>query len=72
MTKHAKPTGICIVRLDHQNHGLLISLRLNLDITAASGEWRHTFADIDEAVAAIRMFAETFAAQAADGEPCGS
>jgi len=67
-----RPTAVCVVRLDHQRNGLLISLRLNLDIAAASGEWRQTFADIDAAIAAIRMFAETFAAQTGDGEPSGS
>jgi hypothetical protein len=38
-------------------------LLLNLDIQDASGEWRHTFADIDQAMVAIRLFAETFGAR---------
>lgn len=60
----AHPTAVCIVRLEHQNdEGLLISLLLNLDIQDASGEWRQTFADIDEAIAAVRLFAETFDAR---------
>jgi hypothetical protein len=64
VSKRTHPTAICVVRLEHQSDdGLLISLLLNLDIQDASGEWRHTFADIDQAMVAIRLFAETFGAR---------
>ena len=69
VSKRAPPTAICVVRLEHQNDdGLLISLLLNLDIQDASGEWRQTFAGIDEAIAAIRLFAETVDARCSAAE----
>lgn len=69
VSKCARPTAICVVRLEHQdNDGLLISLLLSLDIQDASGEWRQTFADIDEAIAAVRRFAETFDARCSAAE----
>lgn len=69
VSKRALPTAICVVRLERQNdNGMLISLLLNLDIQDASGEWRHTFADIDQAMVAIRRFAETFGARSPTSE----
>ncbi len=69
VSKRANPTAVCVVRLERQNGGrLLISLLLNLDIRDASGEWRQTFADIDEAIAAVRLFAERFDAHHPVGE----
>ena len=71
VSKCAHPTAICVVRLEHQNdEGLLISLLLNLDIQDASGQWRQTFAHIDEAIAAVKRFAETFDARCSAAE-CG-
>jgi hypothetical protein len=65
----AHPTAICVVRLEHQDDDrLLISLLLNLDIQDASGEWRQAFAGIDEAIAAVRRFAETFDARRSAAE----
>ena len=64
MSNCAHPTAICVVRLEHQDDdGLLISLLLNLDIQDACGEWRQAFAGIDDAMAAVRLFAETFDAR---------
>lgn len=61
VSKRAHPTAICVIRLEHQNDdGLLISLLLNLDIQDSSRERRLTFADVDEAIVAVRLFAETF------------
>jgi len=72
MNRCAQPTAICVVRLERNSNGLLISLRLNLDIEAESGEWRQSFVDVDQAMAAIQGFVETFRRQvpaADEGSP---
>ena len=69
VSKYAQPTAVCVVRLEHQNDdGLLISLLLNLDIQNAAGECRQTFVGIDEAIAVIKRFAETFEARCSTAE----
>ncbi len=67
VTRSAGPVAVCVVRLEHQGDGLLISLRLTLDIRSTSGEWRSTFGDVDEALATIRAFAVRFQSEAAAG-----
>jgi len=68
VSRGAGPVAVCVVRLEHQGDGLLISLRLTLDVRSTSGEWRSTFGDVDEALAAIRAFTVRFQAAAPTGD----
>jgi hypothetical protein len=56
----SRPVAVCVVRLEHQGDGLLITLRMTLDVRTASGEWRATAGSIDETLAMISEFAERF------------
>jgi hypothetical protein len=68
VSNRAHTTAICVIRLEYQNEGLLISLLLNPDIRDTSGERRQTFADINEAIAAVWLFAEAFDARRSTAE----
>ena len=60
MTNRPTVTAVCILRMECQGSGLLISLRLTSDIRQASGELERSFADIDQALGAVREFMEAF------------
>jgi hypothetical protein len=60
MTNRPTATAVCILRMERQGSGLLISLRQTSDIRRTSGELERSFADIDQALGAIREFMETF------------
>jgi hypothetical protein len=56
----SEPVAVCVVRLEHRRDGLLISLRLTLDVRSTSGEWRVTVGSADEALAVISAFVDRF------------
>lgn len=55
-------TGVCLVRIQSQHGGVLITLRTNDDIEQVSTERVQVVADIDAAVVAVRAFLLTFMA----------
>jgi hypothetical protein len=62
MSPRAPRTGVCLVRIEIQQRGLLITLRTNDDIEQVSTERVQVVADIDSAVDAVRAFLEAFVA----------
>jgi hypothetical protein len=60
---HHEPaqTGICLVRIEAQNRGLLITLRMNSDVLQVSSEQILIVMDVEAAVQAVREFLTTFA-----------
>jgi hypothetical protein len=54
------PTGVCILRVNVQPQGLLITLTVNRDIGNASTEPTVHFSDIREATTAVVAFLESF------------
>ena len=62
MSARPRPrTGVCILRLDREAARLLISVRLNDDISKPSGERKLWFADPEEALHVVHDFVEAFA-----------
>ncbi|MGW5365706.1 hypothetical protein [Actinopolymorpha pittospori] len=60
MTRQERGTAICIIRMEPQADGMLISVRVNPDIQEISGERRYHFADVEQAVCAVRDFLEGY------------
>ena len=54
-------TGVCLVRIERQGSGVLITLRTNDDIRQLSTERVDTVADVGAAVQMVREFLTTFA-----------
>jgi hypothetical protein len=54
------PTGVCILRVDIQPQGLLITLTVNRNIGSAPSEPAVHFSDIRQATAAVVAFLESF------------
>jgi hypothetical protein len=54
-------TGICLVRIEAQDRGLLITLRMNSDVLQVSSEQILIVTDVQAAVQAVRGFLTTFA-----------
>lgn len=48
--------GVCVIRVELQGAGALITLRSNIDIANVSGESSLVVADTDAALAAVRAF----------------
>jgi hypothetical protein len=55
-------TGVCLVRIERQRRGVLVTLRTNDDIEQLSTERARVVADVAEAVRAVRDFLEAFVA----------
>ena len=60
-------TGVCLVRIESQRSGVLITLRTNPDIDQISTERVVVMADIGAATEAVRSFLIAFT-RAAQGE----
>jgi hypothetical protein len=54
-------TGVCLVRIERQGSGVLITLRTNDDIRQLSTERVDTVADVGAAVQLVREFLTAFA-----------
>lgn len=54
------PSGVCILRVDLQPQGLVITLTVNRDIGNAPTEPAVHFSDVTEATAAVVEFLESF------------
>jgi hypothetical protein len=57
----ASRAGVCVVRIETQGSGVLITLRTNHDIEQVSTERVCTVADVGAAVQVVRKFLTTFA-----------
>lgn len=55
-------TGICVVRIEEQGSGVLITLRVNADVEQVSTERVLVVANVDAAVRAVREFLVAFGA----------
>lgn len=55
-TPREQGTAICIIRIEPQPAGMLISVRVNGDIREVSGERQYHFADPENALGAVRDF----------------
>jgi hypothetical protein len=53
--------GICLVRIERQGSGVLITLRTNDDIEQVSTERVRTVADVAAAVQIVREFLDAYA-----------
>jgi hypothetical protein len=53
-------TGLCILRIETQAKGVLITLRTNPDIEQVSGEKVSSVADVEAAVQSVREFLLAF------------
>ncbi|MFJ2235191.1 hypothetical protein [Streptomyces sp. NPDC087859] len=54
-------TGVCLIRVEVQGGGVLVTVRQNPDIEQASTERVLTFPDVESAVEAVREFLGCFA-----------
>lgn len=54
-------TGVCLVRIEAQDDGTLITVRLNSDVGQVSTERMNSFQDVEAAVEAVRDFLTAFA-----------
>jgi hypothetical protein len=61
-TAREQGTAICIIRLEPQPAGTLVSVRVNADIRETEGERQYHFADPDDALAAVRDFVQRIVA----------
>lgn len=52
--------GVCIIRLERQRSGILVSIRLSPDVSQRSAERELRFADADKALQAVRDFVQAF------------
>ncbi|GAA2758327.1 hypothetical protein [Actinopolymorpha rutila] len=66
-TEREQGTAICIIRMEPQPVGMLISVRVNGDIREVSGERHYHFTDPDNALGAVR----DFVARVVDGHVLG-
>jgi hypothetical protein len=68
MDMHYDPsrTGVCVVRIEEQGSGVLITLRTNADIGQVSMERTLVVADVEVAVQAVWEFLVAFAARSQD------
>jgi hypothetical protein len=55
-------TGVCVVRIETQRSGILITLRTNADVAQLSAERVIVVAEVEAAVEAVRKFLVAFAA----------
>lgn len=58
MQKSERTTAVCVIRVERQPTGPLITLRINYDIARRSTDALRTTNDVDEALVAVREFLE--------------
>jgi hypothetical protein len=64
MVRSPRRTAVCVVRVERQLAGLLITLTLNPDIEEMSSQRSQRTNEIDTAMATIRQFLVDFSGQA--------
>jgi hypothetical protein len=66
------PTGVCVIRIEVQSRGILITLRINPDAEQVSTERVRRVVDIETAVQIVSDFLDTFASgSTAEGDHPG-
>ena len=66
MQKLPSRAGVCILRVEVESWGLLITMTVNRDIASGAAEPLIRFSDTDEATAAVAAFLQSFTA---DNQP---
>jgi hypothetical protein len=66
--KRRRRTGVCVVRVESQRRGMLVTVRTNADIAQLSAERVQVVADIEAAVEVVRAFLAVFAATSRNDE----
>lgn len=61
-------TGVCVVRIERQRGGILITLRSNADVAKLPVERVIVVADVEAAVETVRRFLVAFAATSRNDE----
>jgi hypothetical protein len=65
---HQARTGVCVVRIESQRSGILVTLRTNADVAKLPVERVIVVADVEAAVEAVRSFLVAFAATSRNDE----
>ena len=60
MQRHPSRAAVCILRVEVESWGLLITMTVNRDITSDTAEPSVRFADTGEATAAVAAFLQSF------------
>ena len=60
MHRQVTRAGVCVIRLERQRSGILVSIRLSPDISRRSAERELRFDDADKALQAVRDFVQAF------------
>jgi hypothetical protein len=61
-------TGVCVIRVERQRRGVLVTVRTNADVAQLSAEHVMVVADIEAAVEAVRAFLVGFAGTSRNGD----
>lgn len=61
-------SGVCVVRIERQRRGMLITLRIIPDVTQVSTVRVEVVADIETALKTVREFLVTFAGRFQNGD----
>ena len=59
--------GVCVIRLERQRSGILVSVLLSKDVSQRSTERELRFDDADEALQAVRDFVQAFLRETSRG-----
>lgn len=60
MQRRASRAGVCILRVEEESWGLLITLTVNRDIASGATEPLLRFSDSEAATAAVAAFLQSF------------
>ena len=60
MRRHPSQAAVCILRVEVESWGLLITMTVNRDIAGGTTEPPVRFSDTDEATAAVAAFLQSF------------
>ena len=60
MSSRPAQTAVCILRVEVESWGLVITMTVNRDIATAAAEPVTRFSDVGEAAAAVTAFLESF------------
>jgi hypothetical protein len=58
MRRSERTTAVCVIRVERQSTGPLITLRVNYDIVRHSTDAPRITTDVEEALVAVREFLE--------------
>lgn len=64
MPMPANRTGVCVLRVQRQPSGLLITVLMNPDVDTRTAEESRRLPDVEAATAAVHEFLERFAEEA--------